>query len=260
VARFRRQVRDAIERLDRQSAFISRLRSQAKISPQDELALNALSDRDPHHQAPLFQLYEQSSQMALGDLDSLLQARNTKVAATRPQSGSASSDDEDGEEEDGEEEEEEEEDGEGEAEPRWKEARREKRKRARSAKRSSKGGESEDESDEEAPERAEGKRGKKKGKGAKVRVGACLSAPLLASLSLCLSVCVCARARPPAPALACVCISLRTRTHNVSMTGGCAPRAHLQRRRPSCAPPKEVRTSEPLLSLARSQRAACSAC
>ena len=109
MARFRRQVRDAIERLDRQSAFISRLRSQAKISPQDELALNALSDRDPHHQAPLFQLYEQSSQMALGDLDSLLQARNSKVAATRPQSGSASSDDEDGEEEDGEEEEEEEE-------------------------------------------------------------------------------------------------------------------------------------------------------
>jgi hypothetical protein len=149
--------------------------------------------------------------------------------------------------------EEEKEDGEGEAEPRWKEARREKRKRARSAKRSSKGGESEDESDEEAPERAEGKRGKKKGKGAKVRVGACLSAPLLASLSLCLSVCVCARARPPAPALACVCISLRTRTHNVSMTGGCAPRAPLQRRRPSCAPPQEVRTSEPLFSLARSQ-------
>jgi len=33
-----------------QSAFISRLRNSANMSPQDEVSLNSLKDRDPHKQ------------------------------------------------------------------------------------------------------------------------------------------------------------------------------------------------------------------
>jgi len=155
----RRQVKDAVERLERQAAFISRLRASAGVSPQDELPLNGLQDRDPHKQAPLFSLFEKSSQMAAAEFDGLLQGRNAKVEAAA-RGGGNDSGDEDAEEEEvaeGEEVEEEEEEK-----PRWKEARREKRKRERSAKRGAQAGSSDEDGvdEEEAPGRKKGAKGK----------------------------------------------------------------------------------------------------
>ncbi|KAJ1468119.1 Noc2p family-domain-containing protein [Baffinella frigidus] len=179
VARFRRQIKDLTERLERNAAFIARARATAGLTPQTDGPASALAPSGgaaKTSQAPLHNAWEQSAVMVGGDLKDLLEGRNIKVTPGAPKEAGDDSD-ETGSDEEEDDEEEEGEEG-GEAEPRWKEARREKRQRSRADKKGRRGEEDSDEDDEEEEDDEEDaiERRKKKAKAKapvkKVRAGA----------------------------------------------------------------------------------------